>query len=179
MGRNKGERRMNMEVHHSSKTNEWATPEDFFDKLNKKYHFTLDPCATKENAKCKKYYTKEDDGLAQSWESEVVFMNPPYGREIRHWIEKAYRESLRGAVVVCLIPSRTDTRYWWDFIFPHASDITFIKGRLKFGDSKNSAPFPSALVEFNKRQLKTTLNKNVCIINCSTIIDKGVFNERK
>jgi phage N-6-adenine-methyltransferase len=163
---------MKMDVHYMSKTNEWATPKDFFEKLNKEYNFTLDPCCTKESAKCKKYYTKEDDGLAQSWENEVVFMNPPYGREIKHWIEKAYRESLKGAIVVCLIPSRTDTRYWWDFIFPHASDITFIKGRLKFGESKNSAPFPSALVEFNKRQLKTSINKNVCIISCPTIIDK-------
>ena len=92
-------------VHYTSEKDDWSTPQDFFDKLNNKYHFTLDPCCTKESAKCKKYYTKEDDGLAQSWENEVVFMNPPYGKEIRHWIEKAYRESLRGAVVVCLIPA--------------------------------------------------------------------------
>lgn len=81
-----------MEVHFSSKTNEWATPQDFYDKLDKEFNFTLDPCSTKENAKCKKFYTKEDDGLSKSWEGETVFMNPPYGREIKYWIEKAYTE---------------------------------------------------------------------------------------
>ena len=168
-------------VNGSMKSNEWTTPRDVFDKLNKAYGFTLDPCCTKESALCEKFYTIVENGLVQDWSKDVVFMNPPYGRGINKWVEKAYRESEKGAVVVCLIPARTDTRYWWDFIFPHASDITFIKGRLKFGGGGN-APFPSALVEFNKRQLKTSINKNVCIINCSTIIDKevfNVFNERK
>ena len=136
-------------VHYSSKTNEWGTPQDTFDKLNEEFNFTLDPCATKYNAKCPKFYTKEDDGLSQDWGGERVFMNPPYGRTINKWIEKAYKESLKGATVVCLIPSRTDTRYWHDYIFPYA-EIRFLKGRVKFG--KNGiyapAPFPSAIAIF-------------------------------
>ena len=135
-----------MDVHYSSKTNEWSTPQAFFDELNKEFNFTLDPCATSENAKCTKYFTVEDDGLKQDWSKDVVFMNPPYGREIKYWVQKAYEESLKGATVVCLIPARTDTAYWHDYIFGKADDIRFIKGRLKFGGSKNPAPFPSAII---------------------------------
>ena len=135
-----------MDVHYSSKTNEWSTPQDFFDELDKEFNFTLDPCATSENAKCTKYFTVEDDGLKQDWSKDVVFMNPPYGREIKHWIKKAYEESQKGATIVCLIPSRTDTSYWHNYIFGKADDIRFLRGRLKFGDSKNSAPFPSAII---------------------------------
>lgn len=137
-----------MSVHFSSKTNEWSTPQTFFDELDKEFNFTLDPCATHDNAKCKKYYTIEDDGLLQDWSKDVVFMNPPYGREIKHWVQKAYEESLKGATVVCLIPARTDTTYWHNYIFGKADDIRFIKGRLKFGDGKNSAPFPSAVIVY-------------------------------
>ncbi|MDQ7227319.1 phage N-6-adenine-methyltransferase [Staphylococcus haemolyticus] len=137
-----------MEVHYSSKSNEWATPQNLFDELNDEFNFTLDPCATDENAKCSKYFTVEDDGLSKNWSNEVVFMNPPYGREIKKWIKKAYEESLNGATVVCLIPARTDTTYWHDFIFDRADDIRFLRGRLKFGGSKNSAPFPSAIVVY-------------------------------
>lgn len=137
-----------MEVHYSSKSNEWATPQNLFDELNDEFNFTLDPCATDENAKCSKYFTIEDDGLSKDWSNDVVFMNPPYGREIKKWIKKAYEESLNGATVVCLIPARTDTTYWHDFIFGKANDIRFLKGRLKFGNSKNSAPFPSAIVVY-------------------------------
>ena len=135
-----------MDVHYSSKTNEWSTPQAFFDELNKEFNFTLDPCATSENAKCTKYFTVEDDGLKQDWSKDVVFMNPPYGREIKYWVQKAYEESLKGATVVCLIPARTDTAYWHDYIFGKADDIRFLRGRLKFGDSKNPAPFPSAII---------------------------------
>lgn len=135
-----------MEVHYSSKSNEWATPQKLFDELNEEFNFTLDPCETDENAKCNKHFTIEDDGLSKDWSKDVVFMNPPYGREIKKWIKKAYEESLNGATVVCLIPARTDTTYWHDFIFDKADDIRFLKGRLKFGNSKNSAPFPSAIV---------------------------------
>lgn len=137
-----------MSVHFSSKTNEWSTPQTFFDELDKEFNFTLDPCATHDNAKCKKYYTIEDDGLLQDWSKDIVFMNPPYGREIKHWVQKAYEESLKGATVVCLIPARTDTSYWHEYIFDKADDIRFIKGRLKFGDGKNSAPFPSAVIVY-------------------------------
>ncbi|PTK77163.1 adenine methyltransferase [Staphylococcus haemolyticus] len=137
-----------MKVHYSSKTNEWATPQNLFDELDDEFNFTLDPCATDENTKCSNYFTIEDDGLSKDWSNEVVFMNPPYGREIKKWIKKAYEESLNGATVVCLIPARTDTTYWHDYIFGKADDIRFLKGRLKFGDSKNSAPFPSAIVVY-------------------------------
>ncbi|MDS4067844.1 DNA N-6-adenine-methyltransferase [Staphylococcus capitis] len=141
-----------MSVHFSSKSNEWTTPQHLFDELNREYHFTLDPCATHENAKCEKYFTEKENGLLQDWSDDVVFMNPPYGREIKQWIKKAYEETLNGATVVCLIPARTDTTYWHDYIFGKAFDIRFLKGRLKFGDSKNSAPFPSAIVVYKCKE---------------------------
>ena len=138
-----------MKVHYSSETNEWATPQNVFDDLNDEFNFMLDPCATKENAKTEKFFTIEDDGLSQEWK-EATFMNPPYGREIKKWVKKAYEESLEGTVVVCLIPARTDTSYWHDYIFNKACEIRFIRGRIKFGDSKSGAPFPSAIVVFNQ-----------------------------
>lgn len=141
-----------MSVHFSSKSNEWTTPQYLFDELNEEFNFTLDPCATDENAKCSKYFTIEDDGLSKDWSNDVVFMNPPYGREIKKWIKKVYEESLNGATVVCLIPARTDTMYWHDFIFDKADDIRFLKGRLKFGNGKNSAPFPSAIVVYKYKE---------------------------
>ena len=134
-----------MSVHFSSKTDMWATPQAFFDKYNDIYKFDLDVCATRENAKCEKYFTEEDDGLAQEW-TGVCFMNPPYGREIIRWMKKAYESSLRGATVVCLVPARTDTKWWHEYAM--MGEIEFIRGRLKFGDAKNSAPFPSAVVVF-------------------------------
>ena len=136
-----------MDVHFSSKTDLWATPQNFFDRLDSEFNFTLDPCSDGNNNKCKRYFTKEDDGLVQDWSGESVFMNPPYGRVIGDWIKKAYKESLKGATVVCLIPSRTDTKYWHEYVMK-AEEIRFVKGRLKFGDSSNSAPFPSAVVIF-------------------------------
>lgn len=96
-------------VHFSSATNEWATPQEFFDRLNALHNFTLDPCCTHENAKCEKHYTIVENGLAKSWQNERVFMNPPYGLEIGVWMKKAYEESQGSALVVCLVPSRTDT----------------------------------------------------------------------
>ena len=138
-----------MNVHYSSKSNEWSTPQDFFDKLDEEFGFTLDPCSDGLNAKCERFFTAEDDGLAQSWAGESVFMNPPYGRVIGDWVRKAYEESRRGATVVALIPSRTDTRYWHDYVM-RACEVRLVKGRLKFGDGKNSAPFPSAVVVFRK-----------------------------
>ena len=132
----------------SSKTAEWTTPQAFYDRLNQEFNFTLDPCCTDETAKCSTYYTEGDDGLAQPWAGHSVFMNPPYGRSIKDWIRKAYEESRKpNTVVVALIPARTDTRYWHDYCM-EASEIRFIKGRLKFGESNNSAPFPSAVVVF-------------------------------
>ena len=134
-------------IHFKSESNEWETPQDLYNELDKQYGFTLDPCATPSNAKNDNFYTKEDDGLSQSWSGHVVFMNPPYGREIGKWIKKASEE--KSACVVCLIPARTDTKYWHEFIFPKAHKIMFIKGRLKFGGHTNSAPFPSAIVVFD------------------------------
>lgn len=132
-------------VHFSSNTDLWATPIDFFNKLNDKFNFELDVCALPENAKCKNYITPEQDGLKQKW-TGVCWMNPPYGREIILWMKKAYESSLDGATVVCLVPSRTDTKWWHEYAMK--GEIEFIRGRLKFGKSKNSAPFPSALVVF-------------------------------
>ena len=137
-------------VHFTSKTNEWTTPSELFNTLNKEFNFTLDPCSTHENAKCERHFTIAEDGKQQSWKNERVFMNPPYGRQIGEWIRKAFMET-RGIapaeLVVCLIPARTDTKYWHDYIFGKA-EIRFIKGRIKFGEGKNSAPFPSAIVIF-------------------------------
>ena len=131
----------------TSTTDLWSTPQKFYDNYNQTYNFDLDVCATKDNAKCNKYYTEEDDGLSQDWKG-TVWMNPPYGREIGKWMKKAYESSLAGSTIVCLVPSRTDTKWWHDYAMK--GDITFIKGRLKFGDAKNSAPFPSAVVIFGK-----------------------------
>lgn len=134
----------------SSNTPEWATPQSFFDALNREFSFTLDPCSTHENAKCEKHYTKEDDGLKQDWGGQVVFCNPPYGRELPKWVKKCYEES-RRADVVMLIPARTDTRWFHDYIYGKA-EIRFIKGRLKFGNAKQSAPFPSMVVIYRASQ---------------------------
>ena len=135
----------------SSNTNEWATPRKFFDNLNAEFNFTLDPCSTHENALCEKHYTIAENGLLQEWTDEIVFMNPPYGRQIHLWIKKAWEESLRGATVVCLIKPTTDTKYWHEFIFPYAAQVRFIKGRLKFGNSNDAAPFSSAVVIFTEK----------------------------
>ena len=138
------------ETQASSKKDDWETPQDLFDELHAKYNFTLDASATDENAKLDNYYTIEDNALKQKWEGRV-FVNPPYGREIKYWVEKAYKESLESynECVVMLIPSRTDTIYWHDFIFGKAKEIDFLKGRLKFevnGKAGQPAPFPSAIV---------------------------------
>ena len=140
---------MKKSVLFSSKTDDWATPQWFYDELNSEFKFSLDPCADEYNHKCDAYFTKEDDGLSKKWDG-TVFCNPPYGREIGKWVAKAYDEAKNGCVVVMLIPARTDTKWFHDFIYRKA-EIRFIKGRLKFGDSKNSAPFPSMVVIFDGR----------------------------
>ena len=140
---------MNTAVMFSSTTNEWETPQEFFDKLNEEFNFTLDPCATPQNAKCKKFYTIKEDGLKQNWQGETVFCNPPYGRSIKDWVRKCYEESKKpNTIVVMLIPARTDTTYFHDYIYHKAKEMRFVRGRLKFGNSKNSAPFPSMVVVF-------------------------------
>ena len=137
---------MNTKVLFSSKEEKWATPQDFFDKLNDEFHFTLDAAASPDNAKCANYFTEEQDGLAQSWGGHTVWCNPPYCRKAGLWVKKAYEEHQRtGCTVVMLLPSRTDVRWFHDYILGKA-EIRFIKGRLKFGGNKNSAPFPSIVV---------------------------------
>ena len=130
---------------YSSNSDEWATPQQFFDKLNNEFHFTLDPCANADNHKCSEYFTKDDNGLLQSWGGHSVFCNPPYSK-ISDWVRKCYEEGHKdNTTVVCLIPARTDTRYFHNYIL-HRAEIRFVKGRLKFGDGKGTAPFPSMLV---------------------------------
>ena len=145
---------MNTNVMFSSATDQWATPQGFFDELNEEFNFTLDPCADEFNHKCEKYFTKEQDGLLQEWSGERVFCNPPYGRETQNWVRKCFQEVTAGdcPLAVMLIPARTDTRWFHDYIYKKA-EIRFVKGRLKFGDSANSAPFPSMVVIF-KKELK-------------------------
>lgn len=133
----------------SSNTPEWATPRAFFDALDAEFHFTLDPCATPENAKCARYFTREQDGLAQDWGGQKVFCNPPYGRAIKDWVRKCWEESRKpGTLCVMLIPARTDTAYFHDYIYKKAREIRFIRGRLHFNESKAGAPFPSMVVIF-------------------------------
>lgn len=136
---------MNLDVMFSSKTDLRSTPQAFYDKLNEEFKFTLDPCATEENHKCDKYYTKEQDWLKQSRDNEIVFCNPPYGREIKNRVEKW--ANAKGGIIVMLLPARTDTSWFHDYIY-HKAEIRFIRWRLKFGDGKNSAPFPSMVVVF-------------------------------
>lgn len=134
----------------SSKKDQWATPQDFFDVLDREFSFTLDPCADETNHKCNRYFTKEIDGLSQDWGGETVFCNPPYGRNIKKWVKKSRDEALKpNTTVVMLIPARTDTQYFHDYIYQKPNvEIRFIKGRLKFNDSNNAAPFPSMVVVF-------------------------------
>ena len=135
----------------SSKSDNWSTPQGLYDLLNLEFNFTLDPCADSLNAKCAKFYTQQDDGLAKDWSREVVFCNPPYS-QLAEWVKKAKDESMHkgsdGAVVAMLIPARTDTRTFHNDILPYASEIRFVKGRLKFGNQTNPAPFPSMIVVF-------------------------------
>lgn len=138
-----------IDVMFSSKTDQWATPPDFFEELDREFHFDLDPCAGEENHKCARYFTREQNGLLQDWGGgSRVFCNPPYGKEIADWVRKAYEEGHKeNTLVVMLIPARTDTRYFHDYIM-HRAEVRFVRGRLKFGGSDTGAPFPSMLVIF-------------------------------
>lgn len=133
----------------SSNTSEWATPQALFNELDNEFHFDLDPCSTDANAKCKLHYTIDNDGLTQNWGGRKVFCNPPYGRDIKKWVKKCYEESRKpDTLVVMLIPARTDTAYFHDYIYHKAKEIRFIRGRLHFNESKQGAPFPSMVVIF-------------------------------
>ena len=137
-----------MAVHYSSKTDEWETPQELFDLLDAEFGFTLDVCATADNAKCDLYFTPQDDGLKQDWNRRgaVCWMNPPYGDEIKAWVRKAHDTAAAGNTVVCLLPARVDTAWWWDYC--RYGEVRFLRGRLRFGGGENGAPFPSAVVIF-------------------------------
>jgi phage N-6-adenine-methyltransferase len=137
-------------VHFSSKKDTWGTPWKLFNELSAQYGpFDLDVCALPENAKCPNFFSPEQDGLSQVWRGKC-WCNPPYSRQITAWLDKAVREvgEYHAKRVVCLLPARTDTKWWHDLVVPFASDIKFLRGRVKFQGSKNSAPFPSCIVVF-------------------------------
>lgn len=162
---------MNKELHFSSKSNEWETPKHIFNYYNKIYNFQLDAAATKENALCENFYTLEDNSLIQNWNQyKTIWCNPPYGREIGKFVKKAYEESLKGCIVVLLIPARVDTKWWHEYC--SLGNVYFIKGRLKFTNKKFysyeeninkknilSAPFPSAIIIFNNSNPTTNYIK--------------------
>ena len=130
----------------TSNTDMWETPQWFFNELDNEFGFTLDACAIKENAKCYNFYSPEQNGLNQPW-TGTVWCNPPYGRQISKWVKKAHESAGNGTTVVMLLPARTDTKWFHDYIYGVA-EIRFVRGRLKFGGSKNGAPFPSMVVVF-------------------------------
>lgn len=142
-----------MGVHFSSATELWATPWALFRELDAEFGFTVDVCAIAENAKCRRFFSPDEDGLLQRWEG-VCWMNPPYGKVIGDWMAKAKDEAEHGATVVCLVPARTDTAWWHDLVWDlkhhqprEGVEVRFLRGRIKFQDSANaSAPFPSALI---------------------------------
>jgi site-specific DNA-methyltransferase (adenine-specific) len=137
----------------SSNTDEWRTPRWFFAKLNRRFHFTLDAAATKENATCARYFSKKDDGLKQDWKKHRVFLNPPYCRQISRWLIKAFDASQRGALVVVLLPGRISSRWFHNHVLGKAR-IEFIRGRLKFGKADNGAPFDSLLAIYEPKPAK-------------------------
>jgi phage N-6-adenine-methyltransferase len=166
----------------TSRTEEWETPKYVFDALHQEFNFQLDVCATVENTKCKNFFDKPTDGLKQDWSPYRCWMNPPYGKDIAKWIRKAYQESLRGALVVCLIPARTDTKWWHDWVMK-AGEIRFIRGRLAFGDSNQSAPFPSCIVIFypeleNPYKMTVPAMKSVRFVKSNSVTET-LFSENE
>lgn len=137
----------------SRKSDEWSTPQWLFDALDAEFNFTLDPCSTDGNNKVPRHFTRMEDGLLQDWSRDTVFVNPPYSK-VADWIRKSYGASLDGATVVCLVASRTDTRWWHEFVMK--AEVRFIRGRLRFGGAKHSAPFPSAVVVFRPTNFRLT-----------------------
>jgi phage N-6-adenine-methyltransferase len=141
----------------SSNRHDWETPQDLFATLDAEFGFDIDVCATTETAKCRRFFSPQQDGLRQAWRG-VCWMNPPYGSALPKWIAKAYEESLHGATVVCLVPARTDTKWWHDFAM--RGEIRLIQGRLRFGRGQYTAPFPSAIIVFRpKRYLSWTASR--------------------
>jgi phage N-6-adenine-methyltransferase len=144
---------------YSSRSEEWPTPQSFFELLNQEFKFTLDPCATRSNAKCRAFFTKKQNGLDRDWGGHRVFCNPPYGREMREWARKCFEASSRGALVVLLAHARTDTRWFHDWVYGKAAEIRFVRGRLKFGDGQQSAPFPSLVAVYHPRSTRRDSKK--------------------
>lgn len=142
---------MKTAVHFSSATCEWATPSDLFNRIKAAFGpFDLDVCATAANAKCPRFFTRADDGLAKPWTGRC-WMNPPYGNAIKHWMRKAYESAQAGALVCCLVPARTDTAWWHDYA--SNGQVVFLRGQVAFEGGKYTAPFPSALVVFDRAKL--------------------------
>ena len=139
--------RINSSIYSSNKP-DWSTPNYLFDLLNTEFNFTIDVCANELNKKCNAFYSIEEDGLSKSWNG-IIWMNPPYGRGIDKWIEKAYKSSLDGCICVCLVPVRSDTKWWHKYVMK-ASEIRFLTKRLSFEGSNNKAPFPAAIVIFKQ-----------------------------
>ncbi len=145
---------MKTETLFSSTREEWETPQELFDRYDSAYHFTLDAASTHENAKCRKHYTKKEDGLSRPWTGETDWLNPPYGRGIDRWLHKAKEESRSAdTTVVCLLPVRTDTAWFHEYCLDEK--IEFLRGRLRFGGSSNNAPFPSMIVTFGEAGQET------------------------
>lgn len=147
----------------TSNDDTWTTPRSYFAQVSRSYNFTLDAAALTSSTLCDEWYGPDHpdparrDALLCDWHADArggdIWLNPPYGREMNIWMQKAYLEASKGSTVVCLVPSRTDTAWFHDFCMPH--DVTYIRGRLKFGDGKNSAPFPSALVVMRPLETRT------------------------
>lgn len=132
-----------MEVHYSSKKQDWETPNDLFDLINEEFNLRIDVCASADNTKCMTFFDPKIDGLKQDWSGLRCWMNPPYGREIGSWVEKAFKSN--AEIVVALLPARTDTVWFHKYIYNRAK-IRFIRGRIKFMGGKHAAPFPSMIV---------------------------------
>ena len=130
-----------------SRTIQWGTPKELFDKLDGEFHFTLDVCASDGMQMCERYFNPEMDGLSQEWGGgELCWMNPPYGEDIIKWVRKAAQSP---AITVALLPARTDTRWYQDWVQPYASEIRFIRGRVRFKGASTGAPFPSVIAIYN------------------------------
>lgn len=153
-------RRRQTLVHFSSATDLWATPQTLFEELDAEFDFSLDVCALSTNAKCSRYFTPEIDGLVQPW-GGVCWMNPPYGKAIGKWVQKAFESAQAGVTVVCLLPLRTDTNWWHEYV-TKADEVWFVRGRIRFGDAAANAPFPSVIVTFRgKKPVQTRWTRGV------------------
>ena len=146
---------MGLYVSRVKATDERETPHALWEAYDREFGFTLDVCAAPGNAKCSRFFTAQDDGLAQDWGTHVCWMNPPYSN-CGAWVRKAAQAAQAGATVVALVPSATDTR-WWHECTPRA-EVRFLRGRLRFVGTKGSAPFPSAILIFRPGESREPVN---------------------